>query len=94
MQVRLRLGSGIARFAPAPLISLDLAEGADVAAAYREIEARYPDLAAVLPSALPVVAGRHVLRTETLHPGDEVALLMPVSGGSLVTSSTRSSHGH
>jgi molybdopterin converting factor small subunit len=94
MQVRFRLGSGIARLAPSPLISLELPEGADVAGAYREIEARYPDLAPALPSALPVVAGQHVLRTQTLHHGDEVALLMPVSGGSPATTRSGSSHGH
>jgi molybdopterin converting factor small subunit len=94
MQVRFRLGSGIARLAPSPLISLELPEGADVEGAYREIEERYPDLAAALPSALPVVGGQHVLRTQTLHHGDEVALLLPVSGGSPSPTRTGSSHGH
>ena len=94
MQIRIRLGSGIARLAPTPLISLELPDGADVEGAYREIGARYPDLAPALRSALPVVDGQHVLRTQTLHHGDEVALLIPVSGGSPANTRTGSSHGH
>ena len=91
MQVRIRLGSGISRLAPASLISIELPDGADVEGAFREIGERYPDLAPALPSALPVVAGRHVLKTQTLHNGDEVALLIPVSGGS--PTRTGRSHG-
>ena len=92
MQVRVRLGSGIARFAPAPLLTLELPDGCDVAAAFGEIRARYPELAPALQSALPVVRGRHVLRTDSLDSGDEIALLLPVSGGA--PAPTRSSHGH
>ena len=47
----------------------------------RRIGERYPELAPALPSALPVVAGVHVEREAALHPGDEVALLIPVAGG-------------
>jgi molybdopterin synthase sulfur carrier subunit len=81
MQVRVRLGSGIARFAPAPLLTIELPDGSDVERAFGEIGARYPDLAPALRSALPVVAGRHALRTDSLKSGDEIALLLPVSGG-------------
>jgi len=94
MQVRFRLGSGIARLAPSPLLSLELPDGADVEGAYREIGERYPELAPALRAALPLVGGQHVLRTQTLHHGDEVALLMPVSGGSPETTRRGSSHGH
>jgi acetamidase/formamidase len=81
MQVRVRLGSGIARFAPAPLLTLELPDGCDVEGAFGEIGTRYPDLAPALRSALPVVRGRHVLPTDSLNSGDEIALLLPVSGG-------------
>ena len=40
-----------------------------------------PDVAPALRSVLPVVAGEHAERTRRLRAGDEVALLLPVSGG-------------
>jgi molybdopterin converting factor small subunit len=81
MQVRVRLGNGIARFAPAPVLSIDVADGATVADAFAELGAAHPDLEPALRSALPVVAGRHVERRAPLRAGDELALLMPLSGG-------------
>jgi molybdopterin converting factor small subunit len=53
VEVRIRLGSGIARLAPAPMFVVEL----------------------------PVVRGAHVGLEQALAHGDEVALLVPVSGG-------------
>jgi molybdopterin synthase sulfur carrier subunit len=96
MQVRVRLGLGIARFAPTPQLMLELPDGSNVEQAYEAIESEYPDLAPALRSALPVVAGRHAERTQSLRHGDELALLIPVAGGSQerVPITTRSSHGN
>lgn len=81
MEVRIRLGNGIARFAPAPLLTLQLPDNATVDDAYGQLAAENPELAPALRSALPVVAGAHVDRRQSLRPGDELALLAPVSGG-------------
>jgi MoaE-MoaD fusion protein len=81
VEVRIRLGSGIARFAPAPLLSVELPDGATVEDLYERLAAGNPELAPALRSALPIVGGSHVERTATLADGDELALLAPASGG-------------
>jgi molybdopterin converting factor small subunit len=81
LQIRVRLGAGLSRFAGSPLLALELPEGGSVEDLYAAIGESYPELAPALPSALPVVAGMHVERDAALHPGDEVALLIPVAGG-------------
>ncbi len=81
MEVRIRFGTGIARFAPAPLVTLELPSGATVEDVYAGLAARNPELAPVLQSALPIVGGAHVERARALEPGEEVALLAPMSGG-------------
>lgn len=81
MEVRIRLGSGIARLAPAPLFVLELPDGATIEDLYRRLRNSHPDLGPALRSALPVVRGAHVGLEQVLAHGDEVALLVPVSGG-------------
>jgi molybdopterin converting factor small subunit len=81
VRIRVRLGAGLSRFADAPQLSIDLAEGASVADLLAALGAQQPTLAPALDSALPVVAGTHVEREKRLEPGDEVALLIPVAGG-------------
>jgi molybdopterin converting factor small subunit len=81
MIVRIRLGSSLARFAPAPLLSLDLPDGATVEDVYDALTNATPELAPALASALPVLGGVHVERSRTLAPGAEIALLTPVAGG-------------
>ena len=81
MQVRVRLSAGLARLADAPLVMLDLEDGATVDDALARLRSVVPALARALPSALPVIAGEHAERTRPLRAGDEVALLLPISGG-------------
>ena len=81
MQVRVRLGAGLSRFAGAPLLSVDLAEGATVDELYERLRDTEPGLGPALRSALPVVDGEHVPRDRRLADRDQVALLLPVSGG-------------
>ncbi len=81
MEVRIRLGSGIARFAPAPMLRLELPDGATVQELYERLAVAHPELAPALRSALPIVGGEHVQRGAPLAPGQEVALLAPVAGG-------------
>jgi molybdopterin converting factor small subunit len=81
VRIRVRLGAGLSRFADAPQLSIDLAEGACVDDLLAALGTQQPALAPALNSALPVVAGTHVEREQQLEPGDEVALLIPVAGG-------------
>jgi molybdopterin converting factor small subunit len=82
VEVRIRLGSGIARLAPAPVLTLQLPTGATVEDLCARLATGNPELAPALRSALPIVGGTHVPREQTLANGDEVALLSPVAGGS------------
>jgi molybdopterin converting factor small subunit len=81
MEVRIRLSSAIARYAPTPVVTLALPSGATVQDIYDRLGAGNPQLGAALRCALPIVAGVHVERGQTLAHGDEVALLAPASGG-------------
>jgi molybdopterin converting factor small subunit len=81
VRIRVRLGAGLSRFADAPQLSIDLADGASVDDLLAALGAQQPQLAPALASALPVVAGTHVEREQRLRAGDEVALLIPVAGG-------------
>ena len=81
MQVRVRLGAGLARLSAAPLLTVDLADGATVGELYERLRDIDPELAPALRSALPVVAGEHVPPDRRLADRDQVALLLPVSGG-------------
>lgn len=81
MHVRVRLGSGIAALARAPVVALELDDGATVADACARLAADQPRLAAALGGALPVIAGAHAERERPLRGGEELSLLMPVSGG-------------
>jgi acetamidase/formamidase/molybdopterin converting factor small subunit len=90
MRVRVRLGAGLSRFAAAPLLSLELDDGATIAQLLERLTAREPALEPALPSVLPVVHGSHAARDDVLHDGDEVALLIPVAGGTeMATIETR-----
>ena len=81
MQVRVRLGTGLARLSRAPVLTLDLADGATVEDLFARLGEREPDLAGALGAALPVVAGEHVRPQQRLEHRQEVALLLPISGG-------------
>jgi len=81
VEVRIRFGNGLARFAPAPMLRVELPDGATVEQLYDELAVTHPELAPALRSALPVVQGAHVERGRTLAQGEEVALLAPVAGG-------------
>lgn len=63
------------------MLSLELPDGATVDDLYDRLATAHPEIAPALVSALPLVAGAHVLRGQVLAHGDEVALLTPVAGG-------------
>ena len=81
MIVRIRLGNSLARLAPAPVLGLELPDGANVDDLYDDLARRTPALAPALPSALPLLDGQHVDRGRALAHGQEIALLTPAAGG-------------
>ncbi len=81
LQVRVRLGAGLARLSAAPLLTVELADGATVDELNARLSDTQPEIAPALRSALPVVGGEHVPRDRRLADRDQVALLLPVSGG-------------
>jgi molybdopterin converting factor small subunit len=81
VQVRVRLGAGLSSLAAAPMVTVQVPEDGtvgDVVARLRDAE---PELAPALDAALPVVAGEHVRRDHRLAHRQELALLLPMSGG-------------
>ncbi|MFZ0376230.1 MAG: MoaD/ThiS family protein [Solirubrobacteraceae bacterium] len=81
MIVRIRLGSGLARLAPGPMLSVELPSGATVEDLYERLASSAPELGGALASAVAVVEGQHVGRDRMLSGDQEVALLVPVAGG-------------
>ena len=81
MRVRVRLGSGLSRLSAAPLLAVELAEEATVDDLYARLGESEPALAPALRAALPLVAGEHVPRDRRLADREEIALLLPISGG-------------
>jgi molybdopterin converting factor small subunit len=95
VEVRVRLGTGIARFAPAPSLIVQLPNGATVADVCNRLAESNPELGSALKSAVAIIGGTHVGRAEPLAHGTELALLAPISGGSSRPSfSRKASHGH
>jgi molybdopterin converting factor small subunit len=83
MEVKVRLGAGLAKAAGTSHLRIELPEEATVAALLGRLEVLHPALTAGLESALPVVRGEQAGADRPLADGDEVALLIPVAGGAL-----------
>jgi MoaE-MoaD fusion protein len=84
VQVRVRLFAGLRERAGAPVIELELPDGARVADALEQMRG--------LTDGVPVVMAvnhEYADTGATLHSGDEVALIPPVSGGSVGALHTR-----
>lgn len=82
MEISVRLGSGLAQMAGSARLSVALPENATVADLIERLRSQHPDLNARLDVAVPVISGRHVTKAEPLAPSQEVAFLLPISGGS------------
>jgi molybdopterin converting factor small subunit len=81
VNVQVRLGAGLARTAGVSRLGVELPPGATVETLLARLGAAEPAIAAGLSSALPVVRGVHATPSQRLADGDEVALLIPVAGG-------------
>ena len=82
MHVQVRLGAGLATAAGTRRLSVALPEGATVNTLLDRLGELEPGIASGLTAALPVVRGTHAGHEQELSDGDEVALLIPVAGGS------------
>jgi molybdopterin converting factor small subunit len=81
VQIRIRLGAGLSQLSRAPALTLRLDDGATVEDALARLREEEPALAPALRSALPVIAGAHAGPRQRLEDRQEIALLLPVSGG-------------
>jgi molybdopterin converting factor small subunit len=83
VHVRVRLGTGLTRFSRtgSPALTVELDDGATVDDLFARLRADEPELAPALRSALPMIDGAHAERRRLLEDREEVALLLPVSGG-------------
>ncbi len=81
VQVRVRLGAGLSRLSTAPALTLELEDGATVDDLLARLGDQEPDLGPALRSALPVIGGVHAEHGRRLEDRQEIALLLPVSGG-------------
>lgn len=82
MQIMVRLAGSLAERAGAPRIAVELPEPATVAAIISELQRLHPQIGSVAASAIAVVAGRHASPDDVVNSSQEIALLLPVAGGS------------
>ena len=82
MRINVRLSTGLAPLAGNPRLQVTLAEDATVADLLYHLQHEHPALGQRLGSVIPMIAGRHVSPADPLTAGQEVALLLPVAGGS------------
>jgi molybdopterin converting factor small subunit len=81
MEVHVRLGPGFSEHAGVTRLSVTMPPGSTVRDLLTHLRASYPEHASGFSTALPVVRGSYVSESHGLVSGDEIALLMPVSGG-------------
>ena len=80
MTLFIRLGAGLALGAGASRLSVTLKDGATAADLLEYLHAEYPGTPR-LESAVLVSNGEHISRSARLSDGQELALLLPISGG-------------
>lgn len=82
MQVTVRLYAGLSQLAGWPRAAIDVPEPATVADVLRRLGELHPGLAPHLEGVVAVVGGRHAGPGDPVPPGEEVALVRPMAGGS------------
>jgi molybdopterin converting factor subunit 1 len=81
MKVRVRYFAALREAAGREDETLDLPEGADVAAARAALAARHPALATLLLRCVAAVNRAYVAPEATLSAGDELVFVPPLGGG-------------
>ena len=82
MKISVRLGAGLSNLAGRPRLVIELKEAATIADLLTYLKTEYPAIADRVDRTVPMISGRAVPPTEPLAAGQEVALLLPVAGGS------------
>jgi len=80
MNVSVRVGAGLVLGAGITRLSIALTDGATAADLLEYLRAQYPAVPR-LESAVLVSNGEHVSHSAVLSNGQELALLLPISGG-------------
>lgn len=80
MTVIIRVGAGLDLGSGVTRLSIPLKEGATVAELLQSLRARFPN-ASGLENAVLVSQGEHISHSALLSDGQEIALLLPISGG-------------
>jgi molybdopterin converting factor subunit 1 len=81
MKVTVRLFAVLRERAGTSALTLELSEGSKVATVLSRLREERPALAEMLEKCAVAVNRAYVARDATLHDGDEVAVIPPVSGG-------------
>ena len=80
MNVSVRVGAGLVLGAGITRFSITLTDGATAADLLEYLRAQYPAVSR-LESVVLVSNGEHMSSSATLSEGQEIALLLPISGG-------------
>ena len=81
MEISVRLGHGLAQHVGSSRLQVALNEGATLADLKGQLIAAHPSLMQQLAASVAIVAGSHISPDEPLSEAQEVALLLPISGG-------------
>jgi len=81
MNLNVRLFATLKERAGALQISLEVGEPANVSDILAALTEKHPAIKPALQSILVSVNQEYAERTQPIHPGDEIALFPPVSGG-------------
>lgn len=81
MDVKVRFNGMLSSLLGRAQLTASIAEPASVADLIALIAQQHPAAAAALAGAVPVVGGEVVSRQAPLADGQELGLLMPISGG-------------
>lgn len=81
MQIEILMFAGAAQLAGASTLTVTVPQGASVADVAAAVRSKCPHLSSLLTASRWAVARQFVPLETTLHGGEEVALIPPVSGG-------------
>lgn len=81
MKVSVKLFAAARDAAGTGVVDVSLPQGADVAALRAALADQWPNLALLVERSLVAVNAEYAPRDAPLAPGDDVALIPPVSGG-------------
>lgn len=83
ISISVRLNGELSRQVGQARLVIMLPEGSTVDALYAKVGEDHPILTDRLNMTIPVVNGRHVAKDQVLIDGQQIALLLPVAGGSI-----------